>query len=90
MLGPTYLYGVIYSALSLEATFFSGELYSQTVYENVNGFVSVHSLASDQQALRFLPTPTPLAFLRGGGACTLRLIIFIHAPDDLRDNKEGL
>ena len=50
--------------------YFGGELYSQTVYENVNGFVSVHSLASDQQAFRCLPTPTPLAFLRGGSACT--------------------
>ena len=58
--------------------FFSGELYSQTVYENVNGFVSVHSLASDQKALRFLPTPTPLAFLRGWSACT-QANIFIHA-----------
>ena len=78
------MYGVIYSALSLEATFFSGELYSQTVYENVNGFVSVHSLAFDQQALHFLPTPTPLAFLRGGSACTQANYFHTRARRSLR------
>lgn len=65
MLGPTYLYGVIYSALSLEATFFSGELYSQTVYENVNGFVSVHSLASDQTSFTFFAHSHALGFFAG-------------------------
>lgn len=84
MLGPTYLYGVIYSALSLEATFLVlSSILRLFMRMLMASFLSIPSLPI-KQALRFLPTPTPLAFLRGGSAYTQANYFHTRARRSLR------
>ena len=78
MLGPTYLYGVIYSALSLEATFLVvSSILRLFMRMLMASFLSIPSLPIKKLYV-FCPLPPPWLFC-GDGAPVHRLIIFIHA-----------
>ena len=75
MLGPTYLYGVIYSALSLEATFLVvGSILRLFMRMLMASFLSIPSLPINKLYV-FCPLPPPWLFC-GEGAPVHRLIIF--------------
>ena len=84
MLGPTYLYDVIYSVLSLEATFLVvSSIVRLFMRMLMASFLSIPSLPINKLYV-FLPTPTPLAFLRGGSACTQANYFHTRARRSLR------